>query len=265
MESIISNFMDKSRPAVKLFLQKSMRSKIPEYELKQNPLLGNTRVEKVLRDVFCDEYGGIRVIAAPPGSGKTTYVRGYVNKFIEDGGSVKMFESELENKSDFYIRFGDAERRFDLFDVLPRRSAIVIDQLEHFRELPTEIESLLCHLAYESRRTAECNVIVMLSNTVLAHKVLELNGLDKIKSGGKACDFEWDNHQVKAFVEEGCKGWIQKDKEELIRLGCIARCPTLLHSILTICPLGFPADTTFLEKTAVRFGDAWEQFSSSGL
>ena len=133
MESIISNFMVKSRPAVKLFLRKSMRSKIPEYELKQNPLIGNTRVEQVLQDVFCDKYGGIRLIAAPSGSGKTTYVRGYVNKFIQDGGSVKMFGSELENESEFHIRFGEN------VDVLPRRSAIVMDQLEHFRELPTEI------------------------------------------------------------------------------------------------------------------------------
>ena len=56
---------------------------------------------------------------------------------------MKIFGSELENKSDFYSRFGDAERRFDLFDVLPRRSAIVIDQLVHLRKLTTEVGSLL--------------------------------------------------------------------------------------------------------------------------
>ena len=84
MESIISTFMVKSRPAVKLFLQKSMRAKIPEYELKGVPFIGNTRVEQVLNDAFCDKYGGIKVIAAPPGSGKTTYLRGYVNRFIQE-------------------------------------------------------------------------------------------------------------------------------------------------------------------------------------
>lgn len=108
-------------------------------------------------------------------------------------------------------------------------------------------------------------MIVVLSDAVLARKVIQLNGLDKIYSGGKARDFEWCYQQVEAFVEEGCKGWIQKDKEELIRLDCIAKCPTLLHSILTTCPLGLPVDTKHLEKTAVRFGEAWEQFSSIGL
>lgn len=46
-------------------------------------------------------------------------------------------------------------------------------------------------------------MIVVLSDPVIAHKVLTLNGHDKIKSAGKARDFEWDNQQVNAFVEEG--------------------------------------------------------------
>lgn len=92
-----------------------------------------------------------------------------------------------------------------------------------------------------------------------------MKGLDKIKSADKARDFEWDNQEIKAFVEDGCNGWSQKEKDKLIRLGCTSKCPSFLDSILITCPIGLPVDSTHLETAASRFEEAWGEFSCAGL
>ena len=44
-----------------------------------------------------------------------------------------------------------------------------------------EIKRLILHMALESSRTAEFNIIILLSCPVMAERVLNVNGLDKIK------------------------------------------------------------------------------------
>ena len=82
----------------------------------------------------------------------------------------------------------DVERKFHLFELLPPKSAIVIDQMEHLGILPIDMENLILHLACESRRTAECNIVILLSDIKIAKTILALNGSDKIKKAGKSSD-----------------------------------------------------------------------------
>ena len=191
----------------------------------------------------------MNVIICPPGSGKSTYIRKCANEFIKSGGYVRLFGSELKSPDDFYNAFGGPERRHDLFDVLPKKSAIIIDQLESFRTLPMEMESLILHMACESRRTAECNTFILLSCPIMAEVVLNLNGLDKIKQLGKSDDFCWDRAMVEDFVESRCVGWKKEDKNELIEFGAISMSPAFLHGALTMFSAGLPVDKVrFLKK-----------------
>ena len=255
----------KSRPFMKAQLLNNMRKNIAQHELKI-PFIKNNRVEDILISSFGDKYGGVKVIVAPPGAGKTTYIRGYVNNFINNHqGKVQFFGSEINTMDDFYRRFGDIERRFDLFELLPQKSVIVIDQIEHFRELPMEMENLILHLACESRRTAECNIVIVLSDIKIARTILALNGSDKIKQSGKSSDFQWNSAELLEFVKIGCSSWSDRDKTKLIELGNIAMNPGFLHDILGAYPTGLPENTEKLVSTAIRCKHAWELFDENEL
>ena len=98
-----------SRAFVKIQLKNTMKVKIPEFNLKDAPLVLNEKVEACLTYAFNDPLGGIKVFTSPQGSGKTTYIRRYANRFIGEGGHVRFFGSELKSVDDFFLAFGDAE------------------------------------------------------------------------------------------------------------------------------------------------------------
>jgi hypothetical protein len=127
------------------------------------------------------------------------------------------------------------------------------------------MKSLIRHLALESRRTAQCNVILSLSDIRVAREVLGLNGNDKIQQWGRSSEFEWTYKEVKEFIDEGCKGWSKEDQNALLELGCKAKCPAFLHGVLTTFSDGLPKDRKLLEQRAKKFEDSWEAFRSSDL
>jgi hypothetical protein len=136
-------------------LKMAMGIKVPYYYLKGTPQVNNICAGRAIFQAFNDKQGGVKVVVASPGSGKTTCIRSSMNNFIDSGGKARMLANEFRNEDDFYATFGGEGNRLILFEILPLRSLIVIDQLEHFKPLPTEIEGLILHLACESCRTAE--------------------------------------------------------------------------------------------------------------
>ena len=55
---------------------------------------------------------GIHVLVAPSGSGKTTYLRSYANR---------------QSRKQLFTSFGDENRENDLFELIPKKSVIIID------------------------------------------------------------------------------------------------------------------------------------------
>ena len=255
----------KSHMYVNIHMKNAMKNQIPEYNLKCSPLVLNEKVEAGFKSAFNDPLGRVKVFVSPQGSGKTTYIRRYANRFIGEGGHIRFFGSELKSVDDFFLAFGDIDRRRDLFDVMPAKSAIIIDQLEHLGDPSANFEGLIRHMALESRRTAECNIILLLSNCEIAKRVLTLNGLDKIKAGGKSSDFEWNKQMVSDFVDKGCNDWTSDDRSKMKALGNIARCPTFLRSVLVAHPSGLPDNTKELHNNATLFDKEWKKYSSTGL
>jgi hypothetical protein len=239
-----------------------MSTPVTPLNLVDVPFVQNIPCYQNIRRAFNHKYGGAHVFIAPPGSGKTTYIRKYCNEFIADGGFVKFFGSELHSRKMFDQPFGDI--RDNLFDLLPSRSVIVLDQLEHHK-LSDDMKSLIRHLALESRRTAQCNVILSLSDIQVAQEVLGLNGNDKIQQWGRSSEFQWTDKEVKEFIDEGCKGWSKEDQNALLELGCKAKCPAFLHGVFTTFRDGLPKDRKLLEQGVKKFEDSWEAFRSSDL
>jgi hypothetical protein len=100
-----------------------MSKNVPEYQ--GLPLIENPRVEQLLSSSFIS---GIHLLVAPTGSGKTTYLRSYANRHIAEGGLVQYFASELQNRKQFFLSFGDENRANELFEVIPKKSVIIIEK-----------------------------------------------------------------------------------------------------------------------------------------
>lgn len=246
-------------------LKMSMGIKVPDYNLKGMPLVNNIRASRSIYQAFNDKQGGVKIVVAPPGSGKTTYLRSSMNTFIDSGGRARMLASEFRKEDDFYASFGGENNRRILFEILPLRSLIVIDQLEHFKPLPTEIEGLILHLACESRRTAECNVVISISDSTLADKVLQINGLDKIEAVGRSTDFRWGKKEVATFIQKGCVKWSEENKVAFEHLGMLAGSPAFMNSVLHMFPSGLPMDIECIRWNAMIFDRMWKEFEECGL
>ena len=265
IESFITKHTMLGRSFDKYLLKQSMKVKTPLSNLSNILLVPNPRVQIQLERAFSNPYGGLRVIVSPIGSGKSTYINHQVNEHIHRGGAARLFGSELNNMNDFYTSIGSIERRMDLFDLLPERSVIVLDQLEHLTPFPSEMVTLLHHLACDSRRTAECNVIVVVSDIALAQRILALNGLDKIYQCGTSSDYEWHINETNQFINNVFSHWSEVDKDMIRELGLIAKSPAYMHALYTLYnSTGLPTDPTLL-KSARKFGAEWRRYKECGL
>ena len=110
--------LEKSSTYQKFIIPKTvkniMKKRVQEYDCRDLPVIPNPKVEKTLESSFNNKYGGIHVLVAPTGSGKSTYMRSYANRFMADGGFVQYFSSELQNRKMFFTQFGDESRASDL-------------------------------------------------------------------------------------------------------------------------------------------------------
>jgi len=243
-------------------IQSIMSKKVTEYEPRGLPVIENPRVEKILKSSFNNKYGGIHVLVAPSGSGKTTYMRSYANRHIAEGGLVQYFASELQTRKQFFTSFGDENRANDLFDVIPKKSVIIIDQIEHLGSLNDDIKGLLKHLAFESRRISGVSVIVSTSSSVLAKEIIQLNGNDKIRLNGTVSDWRWTPDMIDKYLEAPV--FKTKDIATLKELAYKASCPAFLYSCADLLSDGDIASNISLMSTkADKFDRMWSEFEET--
>ena len=244
-----------------------MQKPVAEYSLRDLPLVRNEKVDKVLSQAFARKYGGISVIVAPPGSGKSTYLRHFANNFLESGGFVQYFASELNSSAQFYKTFGSDERSEDLFTLMPEKSVIVLDQVETWGTINDDMKRLLRHLALESRRTTNRNVIVSVSDMEVAKLVLCLNGNDKIRAIAGSEVFMWDSHMVDEFVRRApnFKSLTEEQHKRLQKFAIHAASPGFLHLVSELHSAGDFPDDDRLQKHAETFRTNWKIFKENNL
>lgn len=239
-----------------------MRMKAQEVTTAPTPLLWNPPTRLMIADLVDKKRSGdgVLVVVAPPGSGKSTYLRSIVNEKIakEKDFHVALFGSELRSCDQFFERFGDAKRKNDLFDHLPSSALIVMDQVEDVT-LNDDVKYLIKHAAIESRRTGGCSIVVSTSSIDVARSILSLNGNDKIKQWGKAKDFQWSDDIVDECVAKSCDNWSQASKDKLREYGRIARSPAFMRNAVSF------RDEHEWRKLAGKFARDWKSFAEVDL
>jgi hypothetical protein len=236
-----------------------MSKNVSKFALRGLPLIENPQVEKLLNSSFNNSFGGVHVLVAPSGSGKTTYLRSYANRFIEKGGFVQYFGSELQTRKQFFGSFGDENRANDLFEVIPKKSVIIIDEIEHMGILSEDIKGLLKHLAFESRRVAGVSVIVSTASNNLAGEIVRLNGNDKFRMNGSVSDWRWTPDMIDKYLEAPIFQNVG-DVTVLKKLAYSASCPAFLYSCADLLADNGDLNSSILFKRADKFARTWEEF-----
>lgn len=255
-------------PMFKKIVGKSMTKSIMTASIDIQDLRGLPYIKKfdainLINSAFNNKYGGLFVIIAPPGSGKSTYLRNCCNQFIQSGGHVRYLSSDISTRAQFYEAFGGIDRSSDLFNVMPPKSVIVLDQIEKLYPLSFEMKGLLGHLAVESRRVAEKNIVVSVSSINCAKEILSLNGYDKIQQVGHCQDFMWHENQIDEFLCGSIFSNLTSEQKMQIRDRAItAACPGFLYTVADRVSSGYPKNDSLLKLRAEQYQKTWSDFCS---
>lgn len=254
-----------SRTYTRLKLKYIRVESLPLIKLKGFPWVNNTKVSDTIDNAFNSRVGGIQVIYAPWGTGKTTSLA-HVSQKHKDRKHVE-FVSCVANKAQLYAWLGIHNETFQLSEVLPEGTVLVLDQMETPVWGP-ELKAMLRELALDSRKSKTYNIVLSVSNLEIAKKILALNGNDKIKLVARSSDFRWGRELVTAYVEESkrYKHWLEADKESLIKLATLAGAPEFMFSLedeVNLTP-ALLNDVDIVAK-AQAFAAAWECAAKAGL
>ena len=162
------------------------------------PTIARQRLDAALRN----RSGGVDVIVGPPASGKSTNLRFAFNEFLANGGKGAYFGIELKSYNQFFDLFGGSQRTHDLIKIMPRGTAIVIDQFEeHDEKAMPDMLNLVKDLMFESTLVENISITVATSDAACAQRLLDLNGGRKVRLGCHPSDFRWTSADVDSFIK----------------------------------------------------------------
>lgn len=242
----------------KLLLAHDMR-KHRSFTLNDNlHFVHKQSVDKAIAKGFADPYGGIQVMHAPSGSGKSSHLKSALAN--EEKNRPALYLSKFISAKQFYSRLHMKEYEI-VSEFVPPNAVIVIDQMEQ-TELTAEVRSVIRHLATDSRGSGgKYNVILCFSEAEAARKVLMLNGMDKIIPMCDRSVFHWGEQEINYFSQQACVDWTPEQIKRLESLTLKAKCPGFLQHVLHSFPAGIPLEDEeamkALETTALRYHAKW--------
>jgi hypothetical protein len=244
-----------------------MASQIPEPDLRGLPLVTNPKVSKLFESHIRNKSGGVFVVAAPPGSGKSTYLRQSGNAFIQSGGHARFISSEVASYNQFFRAFGVDELSGNVFNWMPQRSVIIFDQIEKLAPLNVEMRVIIRRLAEENCRVPNRNVIISTSNIHSAKEILKLGENDTIHRAGQCTDFMWGYDLVHKFMQSPpFVHWSEAHKQRLMEHAVRAACPRFLYGVANMCGKnGYPEKDEIFAMRAEHYAQTWQEFREEGF
>jgi molybdopterin-guanine dinucleotide biosynthesis protein len=220
-----------SKFGTKVYLKYIRKEPIPVANLHEIPYVENPVALKTIKNGFDSKDGGIKVLYAPSGSGKTTYLANLAKEYQTKGRNVE-FISCTVSKNHLYECLNIPKLSYDLSEVVPNGTIIIFDQMESVA-FSEELKNMLRQVALDSRKIKNYVVIVSVSSKEVADKVLSLNGNDKISSLGNSSAFHWSHDLVSDYIENSrhYKNWNDDDKQRIVELATEAGSPAFLFNL----------------------------------
>lgn len=237
-----------------------MRSRIQQPNFRGLPHVAPPDLHGQLRDALSNAAGGLRIVAAPAYSGKSSNLRVAFNGFIEQGGSGLFFGSDMSDENDVYKKLQLSGGRAELFKFIPRdtQTAFVFDQFEDFDKEATR--GFIKFLTTESVHRGNLSVTVSTGRLQTAKELLSLNSGRKAAFVCAPDAFRWGLAEFEKYIA-GVNttaleaGILAQLRDKVLISGNVG----FLVDTLRKAPL--PSNLDYLTACAAEYGAEWVQFA----
>jgi ABC-type cobalamin/Fe3+-siderophores transport system ATPase subunit len=169
---------------------------------------------------IADKDGGLWVLGAPAGCGKSTYLQCAIDKFRQENKDRNVFIlMGIENFKDQGIHKAlSIPQNSDLSTYLPEGTVIIIDQIDSkVDRIDATMEDYIIKLAAESRNKRVFSLLVSVNDSSVMLKILHMNQGEKIKDVCKPECIQWTQAQASKFIENAFKELSLSEKNKVLR------------------------------------------------
>eukprot|EP01039_Chlorochromonas_danica_P009313 gene9313-10280_t len=154
----------------------------------------------IIRRVANVDYG-VFVLAAPPGSGKSTFIKMTLPKLREKFRYIKILRDD-ENLFGMNIQESlHIPRRCALSEYLPAGTLIIIDQIDlQIESLPLDVKAYITALAADSVNSKKFKMMFCVSDPNTAREILSCNGGEKVQEISCRDSLVWSKAQLDTFI-----------------------------------------------------------------
>lgn len=174
---------------------------------------------KNLVSSIADKDGGLWVLGAPAGCGKSTYLQCAINNFRQEKKDRNVFIlMGIENFKDNGIHKAlSIPQNSDLSTYLPEGTVIIIDQVDsEVDRIDATMKDYIIKLAAESRNKRVFSLLVSVNDSSVMLKILRMNQGEKIKDVCKPEYIQWTTYQADNFIIKAFEGLSLTEKNEVL-------------------------------------------------
>ena len=170
-----------------------------------------------------DTDGGVWIIGAPGGSGKSTYLKVAIKQIEQKttGSTILYYEGGSKLLVDYGLhKLLGINPLHMLSEHLSSGTIIILDQIDmSLGELTDKIKSYIIELATNGRNSKKINFILIVSVVEVYDAMLLLNGRDKIVPMFVSKErMKWDFDKMQAYVDGMLSMWTEEDRKVLAML-----------------------------------------------
>lgn len=221
------------------------------------PIIINKNFSNALRKFFYEStIGGVWIVGAPSGSGKTTYIGDYIAKLRQDSwytSRIAVFDGNAIVPLCLHkaLSINENER---LSEYIPKGYKLIIDQVDIKESLfSLEMQNYIVRLATDSRNSKRYAVLICVSDPTVMRIMLSLNNYDKISELCPPSYLHWNEDLVRKFIDEKYTAWEEDEKNRLFELTKSAKsCGALINAGQHISVSGSGSKPSYIESNITR-------------
>ena len=163
--------------------------------------------------------GGLKLIGAPQGAGKSTIVLKEAKRFIEERCSCQSAVVVIKSLGVNCIH--DALRirpQDEVSDFVAERTIIIIHQADLRVKNMEALENYIVSIATDSYNSNKFCILMCMSTPETFRTVLTYNGGQKISKLCRPSELKWNANQLEVLINSSFPGWSEEGKRKLLKM-----------------------------------------------